>query len=117
MLEQVEPFLDHSDPRTRASAAYLATLLGRPELTEVVVNYWKTNADDSSARRMAYRSIAVANDPRWVPQLKRMYGAMKSDSWDSSMSDFYWTIRIMTGPEILQFRKMIRGEQDADTLR
>jgi hypothetical protein len=25
-------------------------------------------------------------------------------------SEFYWTIRIMTGPEILKFRKQIRDE-------
>jgi hypothetical protein len=33
------------------------------------------------------------------------------------MADFYWTIRIMSGPEILRFRKQIREEVSADNLR
>ena len=31
--------------------------------------------------------------------------------------DFYWTIRGMTGPEILAFRKQIRDEIGMDQLR
>ena len=33
------------------------------------------------------------------------------------MSDFYWTIRIMSGPEILKFRKQIRDEVGMENLR
>jgi hypothetical protein len=32
---------------------------------------------------------------------------------DYEISEFYWTIRIMSGPEILKFRKQIRDEKGA----
>ena len=33
------------------------------------------------------------------------------------VSEFYWTIRIMTGPDILKFRKQIRDEVGMNQLQ
>jgi len=66
----------------------------------------------SDWKKLVYRAIAVVDDPKYIPVLREIYG--KLDQYE--MSEFYWTIRIMTGPEILSFRKQVRDEVGASRL-
>jgi hypothetical protein len=45
--------------------------------------------------------------------LREIYGKMQ----EYEISQFYWTIRIMSGPEILKFRKEIREKHGMTALR
>ena len=56
--------------------------------------------------KLVYRAIAVIDDPKYIPVLREIYG--KLDKYERD--EFYWTIRIMSGPEILKFRKQVRDE-------
>ena len=46
------------------------------------------------------------DDSSQIPVLRRIYAGLGQ----YEVSEFYWTIRIMTGPEMLKFRKQIRDE-------
>ena len=48
----------------------------------------------------------MTDDPRHIPVLREIYGKLQ----EYEMSEFYWTIRIMSGPEIVKFRKQVRDE-------
>ena len=57
-----------------------------------------------------YRAVAVSDDPKYIPVLREIYG--KLERYEAL--EFYWTIRIMTGPEILKFRKEVRNKMAAE---
>ncbi len=115
--EQLKAFTQSTSMKTQACAAYLAALLGDEESEETVIAFWQSSPDDAPARRMAYRAIAAGNHVQHVPVLRRMYQEMKAEEWGVDMADFYWTIRIMKGADILDLRKQIRTEQGADALK
>ena len=76
--------------------------------------YWQDKAkDDESVTKLVYRSIAILDDSSRIGVLREIYA--KLDRYD--MSEFYWTIRIMSGPEILAFRRQIREEVGIENLR
>ncbi|MEN6407106.1 MAG: HEAT repeat domain-containing protein [Thermoguttaceae bacterium] len=104
----VRPLLGSSDRETAACAAYLLTLLGESDAIEPLLQYWRRNEAGSDPwRRLVYRAIAVLDDPKYIGVLREIYA--KLDGYE--VSEFYWTIRIMSGPEILKFRKQIRSER------
>ena len=59
------------------------------------------------------RAVAVSDDPKYIPVLREIYG--KLERYEAL--EFYWTIRIMTGPEILRFRKQVRDEVGISNLK
>jgi hypothetical protein len=108
--EDVRPLAGSADLETAASAGYLLALLGEPEGIGPLVQYWRQHeASSNQWRRLVYRAIAVTDDPKYIAVLREIYSKLE----DYEVSEFYWTIRIMSGPEILKFRKQIRDEKGA----
>jgi len=87
-------------------------LLGEPDGMEPLLKYWRENRKSSSDwDKLVYRAIAVLDDPKYIPVLREIYAQFdKSDK-----NEFYWTIRIMSGQEILKFRKQVREEIGASS--
>lgn len=114
--ELIRPLLDNSDPRVVAQAAYVLATLKDPAGLERLVSYWREKArQDHNTRRLVYRAVVALNDDSQTPVLEEVYRTYgKDDYW---LRDFYWTIRSMTGPEILKLRKLIRDEVGMDQLR
>jgi HEAT repeat protein/thiol-disulfide isomerase/thioredoxin len=108
--EDVRPLLNDSDPEVAATAGYLLALLGEPDGMDALIRYWRQHSENYSEwNKYMYRAIAVIDDPKHIPILKEIYGKLQQHE----VSEFYWTIRIMSGPEILAFRKQIRDERGA----
>jgi hypothetical protein len=106
-LEDVRPLLGDSNAEVAACAGYLAALLGDASGMEQLVHYWRRHGENSSDwRKLTYRAIASIDDPQYIPVLREVYGKLEEDE----VTEFYWTIRIMSGPEILAFRKEIRDK-------
>jgi hypothetical protein len=64
-----------------------------------------------------YRAIARLDDGSQIDVLQEIYAKLNTDSHRHQVSEFYWTIRSMTDPEILSLRKQIRQEIGVDQLR
>ncbi len=103
--DQVRPLLASSDPETAAYAGYLLTLFGEQEGLRPLLQYWRAHKENLQLARLVYRAIASLDDPQQIPVLRDIYSRLKGES---DAIEFYWTIRIMSGPEILQFRKKLR---------
>ena len=98
----------------RRPAGYLLVLLDESDGMESLLRQWREHGrGDDRWSRLVYRAIAVADDPRHIPVLREIYGKLQA----YEMSEFYWTIRIMSGPEILKFRKQVRDEVGAAQLQ
>ena len=106
-VEDVRPLLGHAEPDVAACAGYLLVLLGDADGMAPLLRFWRQQrADYNEWTSLAYRAIAVADDPQYVPVLAEIYAKLK----EYEVSEFYWTIRSMSGPEILKLRKRIRDE-------
>jgi hypothetical protein len=112
-IEDIRPLAGNSDPELAACAGYLLALLGEPDGIRPLLQYWRQHGQRHDEwKRLVYRAIAVIDDPQYIPVLREIYGQL--DEYE--FSEFYWTIRIMSGPEILKFRKQIRAEVGASRL-
>jgi HEAT repeat protein len=110
----IRPLINDPDPEIAVSAGYLLALLGEPDGMDVLLKYWKEQSKTNNQwARLVYRAIAVSDDPKYLPVLKEIYANLQQ----YQLRDFYWTIRSMTGPEILKFRKQIRDERGASELQ
>ena len=96
----LEPMLSDSDPEVGGYAGYLMCLLGDRRGLDPIIHVWQSHRDDDTWRRLAYRAIAVVNDDSLTPTLTDMYGTFQAREYN--IRDFYWTIRIMTGPQVLK---------------
>lgn len=91
-----------------AYADYLLTLLGDKEAIESLIKYWRTKRHDQPFwKTLVARAIARLDNPKYVPVLEEIYATLDKAH---ETKEFYSTIRSMRGPEILEFRKRIRGE-------
>jgi HEAT repeat protein/thiol-disulfide isomerase/thioredoxin len=109
----VRPLANSDDVELRALATYSLILLAEStDLRPVLAMRTRKEGWDE----LAYRAIAFVDDSNQVPLLTKMYEKNK-DNYGFSASDFYWTIRIMSGSEILALRKRIREELGMDQLR
>ena len=114
---QLRPFLGQHDPRAAAQAGYLLALLGEPEGLPALVRFVRTQKDWSWTRR-AVQAIAVLDDDAQTPLLRQMYKELDTvHRVSGEVKEFYWTIRFMTGPEVLKLRKEIRDEVGMTRLR
>ena len=102
---QVRPLLAEADPQAAAEAGYLLALLEQPDGLETLLRFVH-GKDDWQWKQLAVRAIAVLDDQSHVAVLREIYSRLEHN--DSEVRDFYWTIRLMTGPEILKLRKQIR---------
>ena len=113
-ISQIVPLLDDPDPAVAAEAGYLLALMGESRGLEPLLRYAQQQGKaDSPLQRLAYRAIAVLDDSNQISLLKKIYAGLSQ----YEVSEFYWTIRIMTGPEILKFRKQIRDEVGMNQLQ
>jgi hypothetical protein len=61
---------------------------------------------------LTYRAIAALDDASYLAVLKTIYGKLEG----YEVTQFYWTIRPMTHPALLEFRKKIRAEKGGAAL-
>jgi hypothetical protein len=54
-------------------------------------------------------------DDQLTPMLAEIYPRLKND--DAQIREFYWTIRVMDGEQVLKLRSDIRREVGMDRLR
>jgi len=110
----LRPFLADPDPRVAADAGYLLALLGERDGLEPVLRYWRREDErGSETEKLVYRAIAALDDSSQLPLLKKIYEGLRP----YAVRDFYWTIRPMTGPQMIEFRKQIRDEVGMSNLR
>lgn len=111
--EHVASLVNDTDPQNAAYAGYLLTLFHDSAGIEPLLLYWRAQPTSNELDRLVYRAIAVLDDPRHIPTLKQIYARLDSGNKD----EFYWTVRIMSGSEILAFRKQIREEIGMSNLK
>ncbi len=112
-LEDVRPWIEDSDPQVAAYAGYLAAMFDEADGLRPLLRYWHGKEKDEALDRLVYRAIALLDDSAHIAELRTIYGRL--DEYD--ISQFYWTIRIMSGPQILRFRKEIRDKVGAEKLQ
>jgi HEAT repeat protein len=111
---QVEPLLSDPDPEVAAEAGYLLALLGQPRGLDPLLRWLHSTKEYKEYWQwLAYRAIAALDDTSRLGALREIYATLGQ----GEKSEFYWTIRIMTGPEVLEFRKQIREEVGMNNLR
>jgi hypothetical protein len=112
--EMVRPLIHDSDADTAARARFLLVLLGQADQLGPLVDAWRTrHPHEDDWIKLVYRAISAADDAHYVPVLKEIYVTLD----EYRLSEFYWTIRSMTGPEVLKLRKQMRSEHGASVLR
>ena len=106
----IRPFLQHEFVDVRAQAASVLAMLGDTSQIELIVQRWRRADQNNSAawRKLVYYAIADADDAKYFPILDEIYQAISQQSND--LREFYWTIRSMHGPDVLQLRKRIRDD-------
>jgi hypothetical protein len=113
----LQPLLADGDSETAADAGYLLALLGDRHGLDTLVKVTRGQGwNQSQSTRLVYRAVTKLNDDSQTPLLEEIYQAMKSDR-SYELREFYWTIRSMSGPEMLKFRKKMRDEVGMDSLR
>jgi len=104
------PYLTGADPKNAAYAGYLLALSGDAEGLAPLERHWRGQAlDDYYWQRRVYGAVAALGDDARTPLLEEIYQQMRA-SGSYYMRDFYWTIRVMDGPNVLKLRKRIRQE-------
>lgn len=117
--ELLEPFRNSNDPEFAAYVQYFLILFDETDDLAPLIAYWQDGRKSNSGwTKLVYRAIAYLDDATQVPLLEEIYEKhIDKHSYDSDVGDFYWTIRIMTGPRVLALRKKIRNEVGMDQLR
>jgi hypothetical protein len=95
---------------------YLRILMNDSENLFPLKKWWEKESGNDTARQLLTRAIAYLDDPAHIPLLEQIYAKLSKDN-GADTTDFYWTIRIMNGPEIIEFRKRVRDEVGMDKLR
>jgi hypothetical protein len=114
------PLARSGAPRQRACAGYLLCLMGEPEGLPLLMDYWKDQArHDEHWTNLVYQSITALDDSSYVPVLTDIYQQMAGQERfdEREVATFYWTIRMMTGADILPLRKRIRDEVGLEILQ
>lgn len=115
MAADVEPLLTHDDLQVRAYAGYVLATLGERKGLEPLLQYWREEGVDSSSdlNRLVYRAISKLNAGDQIETLRTIYESID----EYRLDEFYWTIRIMSGDDVLRLRKEIRDTHGVDFLR
>jgi len=114
--EAVQAIADESEElKLSAFAGYLLALFGDDSGLEDLIKFHKSLDPDETLDRLLFRAIAAVNATTKVPLLEEIYARMEGD--EQRIREFYWTIRNMSGPEILAFRKKIRNDVGMGNLR
>lgn len=116
--EPLLPLVELPNAKVAAQAGYLLALLERREGLARLIDYWRNNASgDMTWIRLVYRAIARLDDGAQLPVLKEIYSKLSVDEHRYYLGEFYWTLRGMTHPDILAFRRQIRQEVGMEQLR
>lgn len=118
-VEQLLPLLKSNSPQDAALAGYVLVLLDHPEGLPPLLEYWRQHRRDNVQwMRLVYRAVAHLDDVAEIGTLKDIFELLIKNKYygEQQMPEFYWTIRIMTGPEILSLRKSMRTEFGAERL-
>jgi HEAT repeat protein len=110
----IEPLLADEDRRTAAYAGYLLAVLGEPDGMDALLAYWRAQPKDDTAERLVYRAAAALDDEKYMSELREIYGRLAGDG---RVSEFYWTIRVMSGSEAIKFRQEIRDKVGVERLQ
>jgi HEAT repeat protein len=95
----------HEDPAIRGYLGYLRALQNDLDGLADLLAYWRQSPGIDTAM-LAVQAIAALDDSSQLPVLEEIYGSLELHE----MRDYYWTIRGMTGPAMLEFRRKIRQE-------
>lgn len=114
--EALRPLLTGTDPELAALAGYVLATLKDPSGLDVLVTHWRERArDDQNIRKLVYRAVVALDDDSRSPLLEEVYRSFPpKDYW---LRDYYWTIRSMSGPNVVKLRKVVRDEVGMDNLR
>jgi HEAT repeat protein len=118
--EMLLPLLESAGQEQAAEAGYLLCRLERPEGLAPLLAWWRQHARRSEPwTRLVYQAIAALNSAEHVPVLAEIYRDLSSgpEPDHAKLAALYWTIREMTGPEVLAFRKRMRDEVGMENLR
>jgi hypothetical protein len=100
--------LTDNNEELRALAGYVLAISGDSTGLKPLLAYWQAKErDDDAWVRLVYQAIAATNDGSYLPVLMQVYKGL--NDWE--VNNFYWTIRNMTAPKVLEFRKRIRKEK------
>jgi HEAT repeat protein len=118
--ELLHSLLEAGDERERSDAGYLLCLLGEPGGLAPLLRRWKQHGrQDEALTKRVVQAIAALDDGSQTPLLTEIYqqlaGAERLN--ESDIAELYWTIRSMTGADVLALRKRIRDEIGIDTLQ
>ncbi len=117
-LDQLDRFTESSNPQVLAYVGYFQAILGEEAYLPALIAAWEGNPGDVKIRHLLYRALARRNDPQYFPIVEEIYHQIQNQKYaESSIKEFYWTIRTMTGPEVLILRKEIRKTHGADALQ
>ncbi len=114
----LRPLVASEDAEIAAYACYFLTLLeqeGTGELDRLIEHWQQAKASKAQWTKLVYRAMAARNDDSRSEILTKIFESLKTEEWE--VREFYWTIRSMTGPNVLTLRKRIRDEVGMDALR
>ncbi len=111
----LSPFLADPDNTTSSYAAYLLAQIKDPRGLDILIARWQKQRTSEELRELVYEAISFLNSEDHVHILEDIYATFAADRW--RVSQFYWTIRSMTGDQVLRLRKKIRDDVGMDQLR
>ncbi|UUO04353.1 HEAT repeat domain-containing protein [Blastopirellula sp. J2-11] len=115
-IESVRPWMKHPSTKIRAYAGYVLALAGEVEGLDPLLEYWRTDANRNSVTNiLVFRAISKLNASQHIDILRNIYNPEQFGYTENRR--FYWTIRIMSGDEVLELRKKIRDEVGMSNLR
>lgn len=105
--ETARDLLTHSEAKVRALAGYALAMHGDDAGLAELLEFWRNEAyEDSTYQRLVYSAIAKLNAGDQIETLREI--ASQHEGYYAGQ--FYWTIRIMSGDEVLQLRKELRDK-------
>lgn len=119
--EYLRRLLESGDKVTATLARYVLAMQGeRVDLGPLIARWREEGVPFYGAPRwdrLVYEAMAERNDPADVPVLEELYEFVSEQHGGGAVREFYWTIRTMTGPEVLALRKRIRAEVGMEVLQ
>lgn len=119
--DHVRPLLDSDNETVSLLARYVLAVLGEPVDVGPLIARWRKEGSPryGSLRwdRPVFEALAERNRAADVPVLEEIYEFLRKEYDTDAVREFYWTIRTMTGPEVLALRKRIRAEVGMEALQ
>ena len=92
--------------------------MGKRDGLPPLLKYWHEHGKtDDSWQRLVYRAIAATGNDDDIAHIEVIYRILREPDHEYYISELYWTIRGMDGPNALRLRKLIRQEVGMERLR